>query len=220
MRAGRQLSAHPSFSSVLCFAPIHRCLPLAKDDGCEDRKALNGSRSTANQQEVATRLIARVDAASRRTAELHSLLQEAFSASAPRGSSERSNALASSRNISAELAVRPSDPQDLNATGHSSQPHLRTSRRSTAKTVSENQKCPCRLDRWRIAQRKFSAGAPERIRTSGLCLRRAALYPAELRVRVSISLFELSKDRKFNHANSSRQNSSPSTSLSTSLLVL
>ena len=25
-------------------------------------------------------------------------------------------------------------------------------------------------------------GAPERIRTSGLCLRRAALYPAELRV--------------------------------------
>ena len=27
------------------------------------------------------------------------------------------------------------------------------------------------------------AGAPERIRTSGLCLRRAALYPAELRVR-------------------------------------
>ncbi len=28
-----------------------------------------------------------------------------------------------------------------------------------------------------------SDGAPERIRTSGLCLRRAALYPAELRVR-------------------------------------
>ena len=27
-------------------------------------------------------------------------------------------------------------------------------------------------------------GAPERIRTSGLCLRRAALYPAELRVPV------------------------------------
>ena len=27
-----------------------------------------------------------------------------------------------------------------------------------------------------------NAGAPERIRTSGLCLRRAALYPAELRV--------------------------------------
>ena len=27
-----------------------------------------------------------------------------------------------------------------------------------------------------------ACGAPERIRTSGLCLRRAALYPAELRV--------------------------------------
>ena len=27
-------------------------------------------------------------------------------------------------------------------------------------------------------------GAPERIRTSGLCLRRAALYPAELRVHL------------------------------------
>ena len=27
------------------------------------------------------------------------------------------------------------------------------------------------------------AGAPETIRTSGLCLRRATLYPAELRVR-------------------------------------
>ena len=27
------------------------------------------------------------------------------------------------------------------------------------------------------------SGAPERIRTSDLCLRRAALYPAELRVR-------------------------------------
>ena len=220
MRAERQLSAHPSFSSVLCFAPVHRCLPLAKDDGCEDRKSLNGSRSTANQQEVATRLIARADAALRRTAELHSLLQEAFSASAPRGSSERSNALASLRHVSADLAVQPSGLQDLNATGHSRQPHLRTNLRSTAKTVSENQNF---LTVWvvgEILQRKFSAGAPERIRTSGLCLRRAALYPAELRVRVSISLFELSKDRKFNHANSSRQNSSPSTSLSTSLLVL
>ena len=29
---------------------------------------------------------------------------------------------------------------------------------------------------------ELGSGAPERIRTSGLCLRRAALYPAELRV--------------------------------------
>ena len=28
----------------------------------------------------------------------------------------------------------------------------------------------------------YNNGAPERIRTSDLCLRRAALYPAELRV--------------------------------------
>ena len=28
----------------------------------------------------------------------------------------------------------------------------------------------------------MNSGAPERIRTSGLCLRRAALYPAELQV--------------------------------------
>ena len=63
-------------------------------------------------------------------------------------------------------------------------------------------------------------GAPERIRTSGLCLRRAALYPAELRVHWNLSLCELFKDRKFNHANRSRQNSSPSTNLSTSSFVL
>ncbi|VXC95791.1 hypothetical protein SPHINGO8AM_50013 [Sphingomonas sp. 8AM] len=31
---------------------------------------------------------------------------------------------------------------------------------------------------------KLKAGAPDWIRTSGLCLRRAALYPAELRVPV------------------------------------
>ena len=30
------------------------------------------------------------------------------------------------------------------------------------------------------------SGAPERIRTSDLCLRRAALYPAELRVRLAV----------------------------------
>jgi hypothetical protein len=31
-----------------------------------------------------------------------------------------------------------------------------------------------------------SNGAPERIRTSDLCLRRAALYPAELRARAAL----------------------------------
>ena len=35
-----------------------------------------------------------------------------------------------------------------------------------------------RFEKWR------KTGAPKRIRTSGLCLRRAALYPAELWVRV------------------------------------
>gem|GEM_PF-2231096 len=39
---------------------------------------------------------------------------------------------------------------------------------------------------WIRRQRGF--GAPERIRTSDLCLRRAALYPAELRVRLARNL--------------------------------
>src|SRR5438067_13159151 len=34
----------------------------------------------------------------------------------------------------------------------------------------------------RLAPSPKKAGAPDRIRTCGLCLRRAALYPAELRV--------------------------------------
>ena len=38
--------------------------------------------------------------------------------------------------------------------------------------------------RWHLAAiAHFGDGAPERIRTSDLCLRRAALYPAELRAR-------------------------------------
>ncbi len=55
------------------------------------------------------RLITRLDAASRSTAELHALLREAFNAfaAASRGSIERSNAMASLHNIEAELAVRP-----------------------------------------------------------------------------------------------------------------
>ena len=79
------------------------------DDVCEGRKALNGSGPPDNQQEVTMRLITRFDAASRSTAELHARLREAFNAfaSAPRGSIERSNALASLHNIEAELAVRP-----------------------------------------------------------------------------------------------------------------
>jgi hypothetical protein len=92
-----------------CVTPIHQRLLWAMDDVCEGRKALNGSGPPDNQQEVTMRLITRFDAASRSTAELHALLREAFNAfaSAPRGSIERSNALASLHNIEAELAVRP-----------------------------------------------------------------------------------------------------------------
>ena len=39
------------------------------------------------------------------------------------------------------------------------------------------------LDKHLFYTIKVVSGAPERIRTSGLCLRRAALYPAELRVQ-------------------------------------
>jgi hypothetical protein len=39
-------------------------------------------------------------------------------------------------------------------------------------------------------ERELSAGAPDKIRTCDLCLRRAALYPAELRARVAISIAE------------------------------
>lgn len=55
------------------------------------------------------KLITRFNAASRSNAELHVLLREAFNAfaSAPRGSIERSHALASLHNIEAELARRP-----------------------------------------------------------------------------------------------------------------
>ncbi len=37
---------------------------------------------------------------------------------------------------------------------------------------------------WKEIALKAFDGAPERIRTSGLCLRRAALYPAELRALI------------------------------------
>lgn len=54
------------------------------------------------------KLVTRFEAASHSTAELHGLLREAFNAlaAAPRGSLERRNALASMRNIEAELATR------------------------------------------------------------------------------------------------------------------
>ena len=39
---------------------------------------------------------------------------------------------------------------------------------------------------WLEAESVGETGAPERIRTSDLCLRRAALYPAELRVLAGI----------------------------------
>ena len=54
------------------------------------------------------KLVSRFEAASLSTAELHGLLKEAFTAfaSAPRGSQERRDALASMRNIEDELATR------------------------------------------------------------------------------------------------------------------
>ncbi len=53
-------------------------------------------------------LVSRFEAASRSTAELHGLLAEAFNAfaTAPRGSIERRDALASMKNIEHELATR------------------------------------------------------------------------------------------------------------------
>jgi hypothetical protein len=39
-------------------------------------------------------------------------------------------------------------------------------------------------------QSEVAAGAPDKIRTCDLCLRRAALYPAELRARVAIFIAE------------------------------
>lgn len=55
------------------------------------------------------KLISRFEAASRNTAELNALYREAFNAfaSAPRGSEDRRNALASLENTEAELALRP-----------------------------------------------------------------------------------------------------------------
>ena len=54
------------------------------------------------------KLVSRFEAASRSTADLHELLQEAFGAfaAAPRGSEERRDALQSMRNIEDELATR------------------------------------------------------------------------------------------------------------------
>src|SRR5262245_28310626 len=40
------------------------------------------------------------------------------------------------------------------------------------------------------SQSEVAAGAPDKIRTCDLCLRRAALYPAELRARVAIFIAE------------------------------
>ena len=54
------------------------------------------------------KLVSRFEAATRSTAELHGLLKEAFTAfaSAPRGSQDRRDALATIRNIETELATR------------------------------------------------------------------------------------------------------------------
>lgn len=55
------------------------------------------------------RLVTRFEAATLATAELYGLRKEAFIAfaAAPRGSQEQRNALASMKNIEAELAIRP-----------------------------------------------------------------------------------------------------------------
>src|SRR3990167_6141502 len=47
-------------------------------------------------------------------------------------------------------------------------------------------------------------GAPDRIRTCDLCLRRAALYPAELRVPVAVSAGTLNKARACRPAGKAR----------------
>ena len=54
------------------------------------------------------KLVSRCEAASLSTAELHGLLKEAFTAfaTAPRGSQERRDALATMRTIENELATR------------------------------------------------------------------------------------------------------------------
>lgn len=54
------------------------------------------------------KLVSRFEAATRSTAELHGLLTKAFNAfaTAPRGSDQRRDALASMRNIEDELATR------------------------------------------------------------------------------------------------------------------
>ena len=48
--------------------------------------------------------------------------------------------------------------------------------------MTENAHCGAKIHAWVKIMHFKGSGAPERIRTSGLCLRRAALYPAELRV--------------------------------------
>src|SRR5262245_66150121 len=49
--------------------------------------------------------------------------------------------------------------------------------------------CTWRSQRRRCSQFR-SSGAPDKIRTCDLCLRRAALYPAELRARVAVFIAE------------------------------
>ena len=64
--------------------------------------------ASLKQKEGTMKLVSRLEAASRSTAELHGLLAVAFNAfaSAPRSSQERRDALESMRNIEDELATR------------------------------------------------------------------------------------------------------------------
>jgi hypothetical protein len=50
------------------------------------------------------------------------------------------------------------------------------------------------LKKWEKIEKK--AGGPDTIRTYDLCLRRAALYPAELRVRAAVVLAPRGARRK------------------------
>jgi len=82
-------------------------LPWA-DDGCAGPKGPEWFGASLQQKEDEMTLVSRFEAASRSTAELHSLLAETFNAfaAAPRGSQERRDALQSMRNIEEELATR------------------------------------------------------------------------------------------------------------------
>lgn len=88
--------------------PIHADALLPLMMVCEPGPKGSDGRGLLEPKEDQMKLITRFEAAKRSTPELHGLLREAFNAlaAAPRGSHEREIALASQRNIEAELASR------------------------------------------------------------------------------------------------------------------